>query len=189
MSTFDLGPRLTTETPDLDINFVVLEHVLAQIKETGQPGWALEFGVATGQTLQLIAGTVPAIGFDSFQGLPEDWREDFPAGFFAGVRPPHPIPNATLVEGWFKDTVPNYDWPEQIALVHLDADLYSSTALVLAELADYLQSGTYLVFDEFFGYEGCEDHEQKAFAEFIEATGFEYDVVGHGREQWAVRLR
>lgn len=186
---FDKGLDLRPLHPEVPEDLAVLTEVVYRIRDSLNPrGTALEFGVATGQTLSVIAQYIPVIGFDSFEGLPENWREDFPKGRFAGVRPPHEIPNSTLVEGWFNDTVPGYDWPDEISLVHIDCDLYSSTIAVLTELIGVVSTGTYIVFDEFFGYEGCEEHEQRAFEEFLLLTGLDYEVIGHGREQWAVRL-
>lgn len=45
------------------------------------------------------------------------------------------------------------------------------------------------MFDEFHGYPLCEAHEQRAWTEFVVRTGTEYEVIGHGPEQWAIRLR
>lgn len=187
---FDKGPDLRLAQPEVHEDYAVLQHALMLIRQNAQPGWALEFGVATGTTLTMIADVLPVIGFDSFKGLPEDWRPDFKAGHFDGVRPAAAIPNTTIVEGLFADTVPFYDWPEQVALVHIDCDLYSSAFIVLAELvgARVLKSGTYVVFDEFFGYDGAESHEQQAWQEITERADLGYEVIGHGREQWAVRV-
>lgn len=191
MIDFDMGPDLRIAQPEVPVDHAVLAHVLGMIHdESIEPwsrGWALEFGVATGTTLAMIAKVLPVIGFDSFNGLPEDWRDGFKRGMFRDVRPAGEIPNATIVEGLFSDTLPGYDWPDHVALIHLDADLYSSTREALIATAGCIQDGTYLVFDEFFGYDESHLHEQRAFAEFVEETGLTYAVVGHGREQWAVR--
>lgn len=185
---FDKGPDLRLSLSPEEQDYAVLKTVLSEIRRGEQPGWGLEFGVATGTTLRMIARVMPVIGFDSFVGLPEDWRPGFPAGFFKGVRPENTIPNSTLVEGWFDVTVPDYPWPEDIALVHIDSDLYSSAKTVFDSVGPAIHPGTYVVFDEFFGYEGCEEHEQKAFSEWVDTYGVEYEVIGHGREQWAVRI-
>ncbi|SIN50927.1 Bacteriophage protein [Mycobacteroides abscessus subsp. bolletii] len=46
---------------------------------------------------------MPVIGFDSFTGLPEDWREGFPEGSFA--HKPPAINNTRLVIGRYADTL------------------------------------------------------------------------------------
>jgi Methyltransferase domain len=154
-------------------------------------GLVLEFGVATGDTLRRIAAMrQPAHGFDSFEGLPEDWRTGFAKGAFA-MTPPK-IPGATLHVGWFEDTLPKFfvDHEGPIAFAHLDADLYSSTVTIFREGEDRFVEGSILLFDEYFNYPGWEQHEHKAFCEFIERTGHGYEYVAYNglHEQVLVRL-
>jgi hypothetical protein len=49
-----------------------------------------EFGVWKGATINYIASKTPGPvhGFDSFEGLPEDWRPGFEAGAFKSQAPP-----------------------------------------------------------------------------------------------------
>lgn len=176
MIDMDLGPRLGNHPHD------VLRYVLNQ-----QPrGCAVEFGVAKGTTLRMIAEHMPAIGFDSFQGLPEDWRHGFGKGRFA-CDPPD-IHGVTLVAGLFSETLPTFPFPSNIGLVHIDCDLYSSTAEVLRWAGPHLRPGCFIVFDEFHGYPGCEAHEQRAWAEWVVNNPVTWTVIGHGPEQWAIQL-
>jgi predicted O-methyltransferase YrrM len=154
-------------------------------------GLVLEFGVATGDTLSRIAAKrSPAHGFDSFEGLPEDWRTGFTKGAFAQAAPT--VPGATLHVGWFEDTLPGFfaTHPGPIAFAHIDADLYSSTVTIFREAEDRLVEGSVLLFDEYFNFPGWEQHEHKAFTEFIERTGhgFEYLAYNSLHEQVLVRL-
>ena len=56
----------------------------------------------------------------------------------------------TFHKGWFEDTLRAYRVPEnEILVVALDADLYSSTRTVLAALQNQIRAGDYLYFDEF----------------------------------------
>lgn len=176
----DLGPRLGDHPHD----------VLCRVLGLAPAGTALEFGVYKGTTLRLIADVMPVVGFDSFEGLPEDWRPDFPAGRFACKVPD--VPGAELVVGRFEDTLPAWSahLVPRIGLVHIDCDLYSSTTTVLRYLEPLLRlDKPFVVFDEYHGYSGFEQHECKAWAEFVARTGARYDVIGHGPEQWAIRLR
>ena len=142
-------------------------------------GMILEFGVASGTTIRMIADAFPdrqVDGFDSWEGLPEDWRPGHPAGSFKCDIPVVPQ-NVTLHKGLFSETLPGFleNNPGAIAFIHLDADLYSSTAYVLEQVEDRLQDGTILVFDELHypaDNDNYKEHEYKAFAEFIERTGF-----------------
>jgi Macrocin-O-methyltransferase (TylF) len=135
-------------------------------------GCVVECGVYRGTSIRKLATLGRAtIGFDSFEGLPETWhRPDdgrFVKGFFAVDSLPEVPDNVTLVPGWFEDTLPAWTPPEQIALLHVDCDLYSSTRTVLESLETYFADGIVIVFDELVNYPGYEDHEAKALAEFL----------------------
>ena len=152
-------------------------------------GLALEFGVYSGRTLRAIArarGDGRVYGFDSFQGLPEDWRAGFTAGTFDDVEPPE-VPGAELVVGWFADTLPAFldEHPGPVDLLHLDADLYSSTATVLAHVGPRLRPGSIVVFDEYLNHPGWEDGEHRAWSEYVESAGlsFSYEAFTHDNEQ------
>ncbi len=177
--------RVFWETQD------TLRFALDEIKG---PGLALEFGVATGTTLTIIADTVSrdrtVAGFDVFTGLPETWRTGFPEGEFA--QEPPDVPGATVVAGLFEDTLPGFlaQTDEPIAFMHMDADLYSSSKTVLDLTADRLAPDAVLLFDEYFNYPGWQQHEHRAWTEFVERTGrtFEYLAYTGNGEQVALRL-
>jgi hypothetical protein len=142
----------------------------------------LEFGVYEGYTLRRWAKllTNPASslhGFDSFEGLPENWDVLRPKGTFdvKGVIPKYDDPRVRLHQGWFEDTLPHFVLPPHDRLViHIDADLYTSTKFVLNTLRDAIVPGTVIIFDEF-----CDRlHEMKAFDEFLKSTGASYRFSG-----------
>jgi SAM-dependent methyltransferase len=153
------------------------------------PQFALEFGVGDGATLRLIAAHMPTVGFDSFTGLPEDWRPGYPKGTFA-TSPPT-VRNTRLVIGAFADTLPGFDFAtvQPIGLVHFDADLYSSTKTALRHVGPHLRPGAVLVFDEWHGYPGCAAHEQRALREHARRTRIHWTVIGHDDQAWAIRLQ
>lgn len=162
------------------------------------PGLALEFGVATGTTLEIIADYASSsaviesvTGFDSFGGLPETWRTGFTAGTFARTDPPQ-VPGADIVVGLFEDTLPPFleNRAGTVSFLHLDADLYSSTDVVLRALTGLIVPGTVIVFDEFFNYQGWQDHEKRAWDEFVARTGvtFEYLTYTANNEQVALKI-
>jgi hypothetical protein len=94
------------------------------------------------------------------------------------------------VPGLFSDTLPSTNWQNigPIGLVHIDCDLHSSTMTVLNHIGPLLNPGTYIVFDEWHGYDGHENHEMRAWQEFADRTGIGWTVIGHGPEQWAIRI-
>ncbi|MGA9871595.1 MAG: TylF/MycF/NovP-related O-methyltransferase, partial [Rhodococcus sp. (in: high G+C Gram-positive bacteria)] len=167
--------------------------------EVSVPGMALEFGVASGTTLEIIAEelgskndiTVVA-GFDVFSGLPETWRTGFPKGLFEQQGQPT-VAGAEIVPGMFEDSLPGFleSHSEKLAFLHLDADLYSSTVTVLDLVADRLVEDTVIVFDEYFNFPGWRNHEYRAWTEFVARTGTEFDYLGYtaDNEQVVVRIR
>jgi hypothetical protein len=158
-------------------------------------GHYLEFGVFTGGTIRFIArriGGRTIHGFDSFAGLPEAW-----SGFNLGSkafdvkgRLPRVPGNVQLHRGYFDASLPQWlnDNSGQVAFVHLDCDLYSSTKTVLSLLAPRLANGTVILFDEYFNYPNWEKHEFKAFQEFVTEHGVKYSYLAFARQQVAARI-
>lgn len=160
-------------------------------------------GVCTGRTINFIAALNPEkviYGFDSFEGLPETWlREDvyIPKGTFAFKEKdtlPPVLHNVRLIKGLFKDTLPTFkktilnDKP--IAFLHVDCDIYSSTKDIFDILGTNIVPGTIIVFDEFYNYPGSENHEFKAFQEFIQKSGKKARYIAFNQyfEQAAVKI-
>jgi hypothetical protein len=145
----------------------------------------LEFGVFQGGTITIIRNLLDSsykvFGFDSFEGLPEDWvNTQCHKGFFStgGVVPE--IDGVKFFKGWFEDTIPEYlKESDTIGLLHVDCDLYSSTKTIFKYLHPYIKSGTIIAFDEWcYNYdERYNDHEQKAFYEYVEEHDVKYEFV------------
>lgn len=161
------------------------------------PNWGmnLEFGVFNGVTISCLATARPDLefhGFDSFEGLPEDWdmgMKNVKADAFNrnGVMPDVPE-NVSLYKGWFDETLPtfldnNYG---DISYLHVDCDVYSSTVTILENCNERIKPGTIIRFDELacwrtaFGeasprgksnrvlYTTWKDHEWKALNEWLD---------------------
>ena len=158
-----------------------LELLKLAIERANNPGLFLEFGVAGGASINYIAANTESTvhGFDSFQGLPENWRPGVGSGAFR--KPSGWLPevsaNVELHIGWFEDTLPDFlaKHDENVAFLHIDCDLYSSTKTVLSLLSDRLKPGSVIVFDEYFSYIGWEKHEHAAFEEFISEHQKDFD--------------
>jgi hypothetical protein len=168
-----------------------LEHGLS-LAPAG--GLALEFGVFSGTTLKLISAArdgTQVYGFDSFDGLPDHWRHGFPAGSFQLDGPPD-VPGAELVVGLFEDTLPGFldGKAGPVDFVHVDGDLYSSAKTVLDLVGPRLRAGSVIVFDEFFNYPGWQEHEYKAWQEYVGRTGvrFSYRAFTWDNEQVVVQI-
>ncbi|GAB3926823.1 hypothetical protein GCM10011575_08510 [Microlunatus endophyticus] len=170
--------------------------IAAGLQAVTLTGQVAEFGVYRGTSLTQIAKFFKDLtvhGFDSFVGLPEAWggTANVAGSFDIGAQPPTiPVSNVEFHVGWFDDTVPVYgdrfDGP--FAFCHLDADLYSSTKTVFDKLERWFVPGTVVVFDEYFGYYGWQQHEHKAFTEFLDRTGLSFEAISLGHMNLAVRL-
>lgn len=132
------------------------------------------------------------VGFDSFLGLPESaevharWRPGWCTS--SGPHPlvPHGapvtpqitrqlfaacgLPAPELEIGPFDETIGRVvpsKYPE-IAIVHIDCDIYESTILALDGIAPALQDGAILLFDDWFHFKGNPARgEARAFHEFL----------------------
>jgi O-methyltransferase len=126
-------------------------------------------------------------GFDTFTGLPEDW------GFFKKGDMNAKVPNVEdqrgeFVPGLFQDTLPTFlqDFKcDSRKVIHLDADLYSSTLYVLTMLANFLRKDDIIIFDEF----NIPMHEFKAFTEFTQAYYLKTTVIGAVNNYYQVAFR
>jgi len=145
----------------------------------------MEFGVFQGEATRywsrLLRNPRSKLhGFDSFEGLPENWLYELPKGHFSveGRLPEIDDKRVQFFRGWFEQSLPNYKCPPHDVLVlNFDADLYSSTSFVLNILRDAIVPGTYIYFDEF----SQQFHELRAFDEFIKTTGMKFALLGATR--------
>jgi hypothetical protein len=157
----------------------LLEFGVGQAKNSGL---FCEFGVFTGATINFIAERTKAQvhGFDSFEGLPEKWREGFDKGAFQMNGLPRVRENVELHKGWFDKSVPVFasKYKDSIAFLHMDADLYSSTKTVFDLLGDRIVPGTVINFDEYLNYPGWQNGEFKAFQELVQQRHLKFEYIG-----------
>ena len=172
-----------------------LDLLTYALKQVTIDGLYLEFGVYSGKTINHISNIVSdktVYGFDSFEGLPEDWRSGFEEGIFKVAELPVVNKNVTLIKGWFNDTLPEFvmNNKKNCAFIHVDCDLYSSTKTIFDSLKTHIVPGTIIVFDEYFNYPNWQEHEFKAFQEFINSQNLGYEYIGYvyTHEQVAVKI-
>lgn len=137
------------------------EFVINKFQLEHAPVTYLEFGVASGVSFEwwlrhLKNPESVFFGFDTFEGLPEDWGLFFKKGAMAHDMKEIADTRHTFFKGIFQDTLVNAINANRALLeqqrrkiIHLDADLFSSTLFVLSQLYPYLKSGDVLIFDEF----------------------------------------
>lgn len=170
------GPKVPPPKP-LVLNFDNLrkyhhfERLLGRV--TGVPGDVVECGVGYGDSfimLSLLArreGQLRRVwGFDSFAGFQEPTAEDASGrgarkGEWAsdlgmvrerllrsGLDEHFVNRQATLVAGYFEESLSLFRGT-QIALLHLDCDLYGSYSTCLEELYPRIPAGGVVTFDEY----------------------------------------
>ena len=192
VDTADFIQQNLMQVDSVDLPLEILTLGIGQIDN--KQGLYLEFGVFSGRTINHIARQVdqPVYGFDSFEGLPERWRDTLGAGHFKVKNLPQVPKNVTLIKGWFDKTLPEFlkAHPGDVAFLHVDCDLYSSTQTIFACLAPRIKAGTVIVFDEYFNYPGWREGEFKAFQQFIarEGLGFKYLNYSRKAEQVSVKI-
>lgn len=171
-----------------DVGMTGLDYALQKINHKNND-LILEFGVYTGHTITKIAETFKnhtVYGFDSFEGLPEEWvRNDgsFKKGCFAVKNLPNVPSNVKLIKGWFNQTLPKFieeHRGRKVTFLHIDCDLYSSTKCVFDLLygAGMLADRVLIVFDELVNYSTYKEHELKALWEFLETSNYKVEWLG-----------
>jgi len=158
--------------PSVTRRVVCFYDLLQKIE--GIKGDIVECGVGWGRSLFLLSvlsglfDTQRHIyGFDSFQGFPEPTIEDEPERYNikkgrystnkdgviryllnSGIEYDFIDDNITLIEGFFSESLTRYNGDE-IALLHLDVDLYQSYKETLVFFYPKVVRGGVIVFDEY----------------------------------------
>lgn len=167
---------------DYDKRYKLYEYIF---RDKGLDGEILylEFGVSGGFSFDWwIKNNLHPLsrfaGFDTFEGLPEDW-----GGFKKGAMTTHSeVPDvedtrAVFVKGLFQDTLPSFLAEidkEKKKVIMMDADMYSSTLYVLTSLAPFLRSGDIVLFDQF----NVPMHEFLAFTNFTQSYYTKFRLLG-----------
>jgi hypothetical protein len=159
-----------------------------------EPIQYLEFGVWEGVTLRKWReiNTNPKssfCGFDSFEGLPEDWNANHPKGAFHvnGKLPEIGDDRVRCVKGLFQDSLPGFlktFHSNGRLVVHIDCDLYSSALYCLASLNDLIVPGSLVLFDEFRELED----EFSAFWDYSRAFYRKWEGLGYATDFTHVAL-
>ncbi len=171
---------------DYPKRFKLYEAVAAEYNLDKKELVYLEFGVASGSSffwwLKKNTHTDSIFrGFDTFEGLPEDW-----GGFKKGAMAFSPgevisdDPRAGFEKGIFQHSLnPFIESNKELLrskpkLIHLDADLFSSTIFVLSQLYPCINKGDIILFDEF----NVANHEFFAHQIFTESFYVKLRAIG-----------
>jgi hypothetical protein len=164
-----------SEMPDAQVFLDYFEFLEFCLSKARRSGAHLEFGVYSGWTINKLAELRPDVrfdGFDSFHGLPSEWNGHLIKYFDRKGIPPDVRSNVSLHIGTFEETLPGFaSSVSGVAFINIDCDIYESTATIFRELGGRITEGCVLVFDEYFCYHSFEQHERRAFAEFLGRSG------------------
>jgi SAM-dependent methyltransferase len=172
------------------------ENLLWSLRCADLPGDVAEFGVFQGLSLRAMSENQPHRrfhGFDSFLGLPEPWRRSANSTYEAGHFSTDCLPvidciNVKILPGFFDESVPVWlnSIYEPLALIHIDADLYSSAIYILMALDHLIVPGTVIVFDELCDwreinvYPNWEEGEWRALKEWMQARERKVRLLSRG---------
>lgn len=180
---------------DYDSRYDLFRYALSLAAE--EPGIYLEFGVYQGGSAEFMARYTdePIYGFDSFEGLPEDWIPGSQVGRFSleGKPPKVSAPNIEFIKGWFDATVPSFiaqNRERKIKFIHFDCDLYLSHKIVFDELlsSETDLQGTIALFDEYVNFPNWQEDGHKALQEFTRQGPWGYRYVGFTTRYTAVAI-
>ncbi len=144
-------------------------------------GMFLEFGVWQGRSINFISSCTDRTvhGFDSFEGIPEAWEGEPSGAYSTFGKLPDVNTNVELHRGWFDDSLPAFLESNQgpVAFMNIDCDTYNSTKTIFNCLGKQIKAGTVIVFDEYFCFPNWRDHEYKAFQEYLQDSGHQYEYL------------
>jgi hypothetical protein len=164
------------ESPTIHFNrWALYDHAIS-LAPRSRPFY--EFGVWMGDSFKyLVPKFSEGFGFDTFQGLPENWGV-VPKGAYSSMGRVPEIQNSQFFIGEFEKTLPAFfsERREKAGLINFDADLYSSTITALNNAKPIIDDQTIIVFDEFIVNSHWENDEYRAFLEFCDANGYAFKV-------------
>ena len=156
--------------------WALFDHMISLSKKN-RPFY--EFGVWRGDAFRYLIKTFKeGYGFDTFEGLPEDWHNEKAGTYTSDGNVPE-IKDGKFIVGKFEDTLPGFfaETRPMASIINFDADLYSSTICALNYAKPVIDKHTILIFDEFLSNENWEQDEFKALEEFCANNHYAYDVL------------
>jgi O-methyltransferase len=174
--------------------YQLYQHLLETLNLANQPLNYVEFGVSQGHSFQWwtkhnVHANSRFYGFDTFEGLPESWGL-FEKGSMSANIPVVEGNRHEFLKGLFQETLPDFLSNDKIQrnafkIIHLDADLFSSTLYALTSLHPFLKSGDILIFDEF----NVPTHEFRAFMDYTDSYYIKYEVLAAVNNYFQVAIR
>jgi len=165
------------------------------LSKVNTEGLFIEFGVFQGTSINYFSSKLTNhhfYGFDSFEGLAEDWIGHHAAKgtFNLHGKLPEVNTNVTLFKGWFEESIPHFlnNNNEFISFIHVDADTYDATKTIFDLMGSRIRKGTIILFDEYIGYPNWKNGEYLAWKEFVDKNDITYRYLGFSNEQAVIEI-
>ena len=165
------------QLPPLHFHRWALFDHMTELSKKDRPFY--EFGVWRAEAFRYLIKTFKkGYGFDTFEGIPEDWHHE-KAGTYTSDGNIPKIKGGKFIVGKFEDTLPDFFAQERpmASIINFDADLYSSTICALNFAKPVIDQHTILIFDEFIINDNWEQDEYKALEEFCSNNDYTYEVL------------
>ena len=159
----------------------------------------IELGVHEGRSINqyaeiLIKSNREIHGFDSFEGLREDWRGATllaNKAFNLEGKLPKVSSNVILHKGWIQEQIPKFIQKynlKTLRFLSLDLDTYQSTKDALDLLKPYLVKNSIIMFDEIQCFAGWQTGEYKALNETFNSDEYEFVYFARNGACATIRL-
>jgi len=173
------------------------EYALNQAKanDNNPDYFYIEFGVFSGTTVNFFSKKLSnkkIYGFDSFEGLKEDWMGTsvVKGTFDLNKNIPKLENNVIPIAGWIQDTLPIFlkEKNPKINFIHIDVDTYETSKFILDSIKPYLVKGAIILFDELYNFEGWDIGEYKALKETFEESDYKFISFATDGQQAAIKI-
>lgn len=177
-------------------NFAINKSIELNIND--HEDFYLEFGVYKGNSINYFSkylqkNNFKIYGFDSFEGLEENWTGTHHLkniAFNLRGKKPKTNNNVIIIEGKIQDTLLNFCINElkdnKISFIHFDFDTFTPTDYTLKILKKNLKKNTIILFDEIYGFPNWRDHEYKALINNLKED--EYKYIAFSEKQAVIQI-
>ena len=176
MRSFNWAFNLPALPPLYFNRWALFDQIIGQSKKD-RPFY--EFGVWRGASFKyLIKHFKKGYGFDTFEGLPEQWHDNKEGTYTSDGNIPK-IEGGKFISGKFEKTLPEFFAKRRpkASIINFDADLYSSTICALNFAKPVIDKHRILIFDEFIMNKNWESDEYRALEEFCANNDYTYEVL------------
>ena len=153
----------------------------------------LEFGVYKGHSINNFSKYLNVIyGFDSFNGLNEDWAGniDHPKSTFSLNKIPRFNKNVKIINGLIQNTLEKFvlKHKPKINFIHIDTDTYETGKYILKTLKPFLVKNCIIIFDELHNFTGWDSGEYKALTETFKEDEYKFIAFAHNSQKAVIKI-